>query len=279
MEKKLTVPRQRKLKKEFPDGQAVGRAFVQFYLDQKIKEKDPEFKPALTAEEMDFLQNMIRTFKDKGKDKDEKLFQPYYSLYKLLRQFVRWIEKYEHVYYHGLFRDLAVIQNPDYDIKIYHLLKSQTPKNEKAIEEAKSQYIQSLAPVVDILIPNWNDLMVPALKKLYSYSLRLDKIQELTKYNLTPLLPNMKHHENEVRKLQGIAKSFRENLEKFISVDSFEVSNDVLKALDDFIQINADTFRLTEEEKKEDIRQITEAINAIKEVIESNSEAKHHGKI
>ena len=266
MEKKLTVPKQRTLKKEFPDGKAVGRAFVQSYLDQKRKEKDPEFKPTLTDEEMDFLKNTIRTLK--GKSKDNKLFQPYDSLYRLLRQFVRWIEKYEHVYYHGLFRDLAVIQIPDYDIRIYHLLKSQTPSNEKAIEEAKSQYTQSLAPVVDILIPNWNDLMVPALKKLYSYSLRLNKIQELTKYNLTPLLPNMKHHENEVRKLQGIAKSFRENLEKFISVDSFEVSNDVLKALDDFIQIDTDTFKLTDKERKEDIQQVTEAISAIKEVIE-----------
>lgn len=169
--------------------------------------------------------------------------------------------------YTGLYRDLAVVQTPDYDIQIYLLLKSQIPNDEEAIEEAKERYTQNLVPVVDILIPNWNNLMAYSLKKLYSYSLRLEKIQELTKYDLTQLLPDMEHHENEVKELQRIAKCFRENLDKFISNNSFEVSNDVLKALGDFIQIDVTTLRPTGEAKEEDIQQAIDAINAIEEVM------------
>ena len=57
----------------------------------------------LTIEEINYLKGTIQTHKDK------ELFQPYYSLYRLLRQFVRWIENYEHVYYHGLYKDLAKV--------------------------------------------------------------------------------------------------------------------------------------------------------------------------
>lgn len=146
--------------------------------------------------------------------KDNELFQPYYSLYRLLRQFSRWIEHYEHVYYHGLFRDLAVVQTPDYDIQIFHLLKSQITTNDEAIEKTKAQYTQSLIPVVDILIPNWNDFIAFPRKKLYSYSLRLEKMQELLKYDFTPLLPDIEHHIGEVKELQRLAKCFRDNLDR-----------------------------------------------------------------
>ena len=199
----ITVQRKKELKKEFPNGKIIGKAFVQFYIETRRNHNDPNFKPTLATEEINYLKSTIKTCKDK------ELFQPYYSLYRLLRQFVRWIENYEHVYYHGLYRDLAVIQTPDYDIQIYHLLKSQIQNDDEAIDEAKERYTQSLVPVVDILIPNWNNLMAYPPKKLYSYSLRLEKIQELTKYDLTPLLPDMEHHENEVKELQRITKCFR----------------------------------------------------------------------
>ena len=118
MEKKLTVPRQKKLKKEFPNGEAVGRAFVQFYLDRKRKIREINFKPTLTIDEINFLIKTVHT------PDDEELAKPYYSLEKILHQFAYWLDHYEHVYYHGLFRDLSVIQTPDYDIQIYHLIKS-----------------------------------------------------------------------------------------------------------------------------------------------------------
>ena len=254
--------RKKELKKNFPDGKAIGKAFVLFYIEKRKNKKNPDFETTLNAEEMNYLRSTIKT------NKNKELFSPYYSLYKLLRQFVRWIEHYEHVYYHGLFRDLAVVQTPDYDIQIYHLLKSQAPTDEQAIERAKKRYTQSLVPVVDILIHNWEELMEFPLQKLYSYSIRLEKIQELTKYDLTPLLPDIEHHEKEVRELQRIAKCFRENLDDFINNNNFEVSNDVLNALDDFIQIDLSTLKPNEKEREDDIQQAIEAIYAIEEVLE-----------
>ena len=258
----LSLSRQKELKKMFHDGKAIGKAFVQFYIEQRKNRIEPHFKTTLTSEEVNYLKSTIKTRKDK------ELFQPYHSLYKLLRQFARWIEHYEHVYYHGLFRDLAVIQTPDYDIQIYHLLKSQIPNDEEAIEEAQARYTQSLVPVVDILIHNWEELMEFPLKKLYSYSFRLEKMQELLKYDLTPFLPDIEHHIGEVKELQRIAGCFRDNLDDFINNNNFEVGNDVLKALDDFIQIDLSTLKPTEEEREKDIQQAMMAVYAVEEVID-----------
>ena len=258
----LDMQRRRELKNNFPDGKAIGKAFVQSYIERRKNSKNPNFEITLTTEEIHYLRSTIKTKKNK------ELFSPYYSLYRLLRQFVRWIEHYEHVYYHGLFRDLAVVQTPDYDIQIYHLLKSQSPIDEQAIERAKKRYTQSLVPVVQILLHNWHELMEFPLQKLYCYSLRLEKIQELTKYDLTPLLPDIEHHENEVRELQRIAGCFRDNLDNFIRNNSFEVSHDVLNALDEFIQIDLSILKPTEQEKEDNIQQAIEAIYAIEEVME-----------
>ena len=239
----LDMQRRRELKNNFPDGKAIGKAFVQSYIERRKNSKNPNFEITLTSEEIHYLRSTIKTKKNK------ELFSPYYSLYRLLRQFVRWIEHYEHVYYHGLFRDLAVVQTPDYDIQIYHLLKSQSPIDEQAIERAKKRYTQSLVPVVQILLHNWHELMEFPLQKLYCYSLRLVKIQELTKYDLTPLLPDIEHHENEVRELQRIAGCFRDNL-------------------DEFIQSDLSILKPTEQEKEENTQQAIEAIYAIEEVME-----------
>ena len=76
----------------------------------------------------------------------------------------------------------------------------------------------------------------------------------------------MKHHEKEVKDLQKIAECFRENLDKFINNNEFEVNNDVLKTLDDFIQIDINNLKPTGDFKEENIQQAIEAINAIKEV-------------
>ena len=208
------------------------------------------------------MQSTVKTRKDK------ELFQPYYSLYKLLLQYARWIEHYEHVYYHGLFRDLAVIQTPDYDIQIYHLLKSQKTIDEEAIEDAQERYAQSLSPVVDILLHNWHEFMEYPLQQLYNYSLRLEKMQELLKNDLTPFLPDIEHYENEVRELQRIARCFRDNLDDFINNDNFEVSDDVLNALDEFIQIDLSILKPTETQIEEDIKQARMAAFALEEVIE-----------
>ena len=258
----LTTQRKRQLKKEFPNGKVIGKAFVQFYIEQKKSYKDPDFETTLNEEEINYLKSTIKTSTDK------ELFQPYKSLYKLLRQFARWIEHYQHVYYHGLFRDLAVVQTPDYDIQIYHLLKSQTPNDEEAIDEAQERYTISLVPVVDILIPNWNNLMAYPIKKLYSYSFRLEKMQEILKFDFSPFIPDIEHHIGEVKELQRLAGCFRENLDNFINNNNFEVSNDVLNALDEFIHIDLDTLKPNEKEIEEDIQQVRMTVYALEEVIE-----------
>ena len=108
-------------------------------------------------------------------------------------------------YYYGPFRDLAIVQTPSYDIQNYHLLRPQKTIDEDTTQNAKERYTQSLVPIVDILIPNRNNIMAFPIKEIYSYYLSLEKIQELTKYDLTQPLPNIEHHENEVRELQRIA--------------------------------------------------------------------------
>lgn len=261
-EKLLTTQKRKELKKKYPDGKAIGKAFIQFYLDQRRSYIEPDFKPALNDEEIDYLKSTIKS------SEDRKLFMPFHSLYRLLHSFARWIEHYQHVYYHGLFRGLAVVQTPDYDIQIYHYRKSQIPADEKSIKEAKERYMQSLEPITDILLHNWENLMEFPLKKLYSYSLRLEKMQELLKYDLAPFFPNMAHHMGEVKELQRLARCFRENLDKYINNNNFEVESDVLEALDAFINIDTNSLKPTGKDREEDLKQAIIAVKAVKEVLD-----------
>ena len=148
------------------------------------------------------------------------------------------------------------------------MLKSQKTIDKEAIEDAQERYTKSLIPVVDILLHNWHEFMEYPLQKLYHYSIRLEKIQELTKYDLIPFFPDIQHHENEVRELQRIAGCFRDNLDDFISNNSFEVSNDVLKALDEFIQIDLSVLKPTEKEREKEIQEAIKTVYAIEEVME-----------
>ena len=257
----INTQRKKELRNQFPDGKAIGKAFVQFYIEQRKHYKEPNFQNKLTVEEINYLRSTVKTAEDK------KLFQPYYSLYRILLQFARWIEHYENIYYHGLFRDLAIIKTPDYDIQIYHLLKSQATIDEDAIEEAQKKYTSSLVPVVQIL-HSWHKLMEYPLKKLYSYSFRLEKMQEILKYDFTPFLPDIEEHIGEIKELQRLAGCFRDNLDGFINNNNFEVSDDVLNALDEFIQINLDTLKPNEKEREEDIQQVRMAVYAVEEVID-----------
>lgn len=216
----------------------------------------------LTSEEISYLKSTVKT------QRDSELYMPYYSLYKLLRSFSRWIEHYQHVYYHGLYRGLAVIQTPDYDIQIYHYRKSQTPADEEGINQAKARYTQSLEMITDILLHNWKNLIAFPLKKLYSYSLRLEKMQELLKLDFTCLMPNMEHYMSEVKELQRLARCFRENLDKYIKNNNFEVGSDVLNALNAFISIDTSNLKPTGEDKEEDLKQAIIAVKTVKEIIE-----------
>ena len=110
--------------------------------------------------------------------------------------------------------------------------------------------------------------MESSLKKLYSYSLRLEKMQELLKLDFSPLIPDMEYYVREVKELQRLAKCFRENLDKCINNDNFEVRSDVLEALDVFISIDPNSLKPTEEDREEDLKQAVLAVKTVKEVIE-----------
>ena len=256
------MQRKKELTKQYHDGTAIGKAVVQHYIDLKRSGKEADFTPALTTEEINFLKSTIKI------DDDKRLFEPYSLMHKLLRKFAHWIEHYEHIYYHGLFRDLAVIQTPDYDIQIYHMLKSQTQPDENAIQKFKARYMQSLEPIVDILMHNWENLIEFPIQKLCSYSIRLEKVQELTKFDLTPLLPDIKHHINEIKELQRLARCFQDNLNRYINNNNFEVGDDVLSALDNLINIDTNNLQLSEEERENEIQSAINMLNAVREETE-----------
>lgn len=258
----LNAQRKRELKKKYPNGKAVGKAFIQNYLERRKTDIQPDFQTTLTSEEISYLKSTVKT------QRDSELYMPYYSLYKLLRSFARWIEHYQHVYYHGLYRGLAVVQTPDYDIQIYHYRKSQIPADEESIKQAKARYTQSLEMITSILLHNWKNLIAFPLKKLYSYSLRLEKMQELLKLDFSPLMPNMEHYMGEIKELQRLAKCFRENLDKYINNNSFEVRSDVLETLDAFIGIDPNSMKPTGEDREEDLKQAIIAVKTVKEIIE-----------
>lgn len=71
----LNAQRKRELKKKYPNGKAVGKAFIQNYLERRKADIQPDFQTTLTSEEISYLKSTVKT------QRDSELYMPYYSLY------------------------------------------------------------------------------------------------------------------------------------------------------------------------------------------------------
>ena len=72
----------------------------------------------------------------------------------------------------------------------------------------------------------------------------------------------------EVKELQRLARCFRENLDKYIKNNNFEVGSDVLNAINAFIGIDPNNLKPAGEEREEDLKQAIIAVKTVKEIIE-----------
>lgn len=70
----LNAQRKRELKKKYPNGKAVGKAFIQNYLERRKADINPDFKITLASEEISYLKSTVKT------QRDSELFLPYQSL-------------------------------------------------------------------------------------------------------------------------------------------------------------------------------------------------------
>ena len=77
----------------------------------------------------------------------------------------------------------------------------------------------------------------------------------------------MENHENEVKKLQNFANTFRETLKDNIDIKDFKDKNDAIKVLNEFIQIDTQNLKPNEEERADDIQKAIDTMELTKRVV------------
>ena len=79
----------------------------------------------------------------------------------------------------------------------------------------------------------------------------------------------MENHENEVKKLQNFANTFRETLKDNIDIKDFKDKNDAIKVLNEFIQIDTQNLKPNEEERADDIQKAIDTMELTKRVVQN----------
>ena len=249
--KKLSQKRKNELRKNYSNGDSVGRALIRYFIEGKKVRKNPDYKMTLGIEELNFIKTNLEN------EEDKKIFKRYVLVHKILTHYDHWTEYYQQIFYHGLFRALAAIQPVGSELEKLNLLCSFLPKNseesQNLIENSREKLSSDLDIINEILISNWENLILFAIKNLHYYVFSLENIKNRTKLDIDETIPDIPHHEFEIKELQRIANELKKNLEYYQKTTLIELENTVIKTiqtLSDFCQIDISITRTTEEENR-----------------------------
>ena len=266
--KKLSQKRKKELIKNYPDGNTTGRAFIEYLVEKKKAEKDPQIKITLDTDELNFIRQNLKNSEDK------EALNPYLILYRVLANYNHWIEYYQQIFYHGIFRALASLQPIGSEIQHLHLLNSFLPKESEEsrnlIERSQKDIHSNLEILNNIFLHNWKHLILVGIKNLHYYSFSLENIKERTQLDIDVFIPPIQHHEGEIEELQRIANELKKNLEYYqptILQDLDKIVSQAIQTLSTFCNIDISVTRTTEEENKEKEEELLADIYTAEKVI------------
>ena len=241
----LSQKRQAELRRQYRRGQDVGRAFIKYFVEEMRQNSGEDITPTLTAEELNFLQTTV----EKDGDKREE-FITYYTYYKIIAGIQHWIDYYNHMYYRGFFNALSMLQSALPNLKNLCLLVSLSSQNNEEIKEAKELHTADFEVIDIALISTMREFMEPSLKNLHIYAIMIKAIEDEHSLGITPLIPDMKYHENEILGMQELIRALKNNIESACEDNLIDEAPNTLKILDEFCAITPKDFLPSEEEKE-----------------------------
>ncbi len=266
--KKISVKRKNELTKIYSNADMIGRAFVEYFIEKEKARKNPDFQMTLNAEEISFIRSNLKT------EEDKTVFDRYLLIKRILANYDHWIEYYQQIFYHGLFRALSIIQPVESDLEKLRFLCSQEDSEEtqEQLDTSLETLNTNLNIINDILMPNWKNLILVGIRNLHPYVFSLKHIEELTKFDFDIFTPDISHHEYEITILQRNANRLISNLEysqKTIPIlgkleNKFE---NTIKTIEAFCQIDLSVTRKSEEECKKKEEDLLYNIYTAKDVI------------
>ena len=199
----------------------------------------------MTAEELNFLQTTV----EKDGDKREE-FITYYTYYKIIAGIQHWIDYYNHMYYRGFFNALSMLQLALPNLKNLCFLVSLSPQNNEEIKEAKELHTADFEVIDIALMSTMREFMEPSLKNLHIYAIMIKAIEDEYSLGITPLIPDMKYHENEILGMQELIRALKRGIERACEDNIVDEAPNTLKTLDEFCAITPKDFLSSEEEKE-----------------------------
>ena len=256
----LTKKRQAELKRKYRTGESIGKAIIQFFVEEMSNPSEGEAETTnttLTIEEINFLE---KNLEDNGPDRER--FIKYYNYYSIIKAQQHWVDHYTQRYYRGFFKILALLQSTEDNLENLNLLESSLLKHneetEKLLSKSRERFRFDLKAIHDLLVRNLKIHVMFAFLNLSIYNIMLNEIEEHWELGISPIIPDMKVHEKEFLRLQERAERLTEGIKNYGNI---EFKEEALSALKFLREITISQMKPTKEEKELHIQKIHELMN------------------
>jgi len=199
---KLTKKRKSELLKQYPDGEAIGRAYIEFYLDNHYRVlRNKDYKPILEAEELEFLQSNLIPIEVYS------AYKPFFELREALVRLHNAGILYEQSFDHALYQCIHVIQSIALEIEAIYALSDSQGENTKAYKERFLQlYSNHILMANDNFRIVYEGLLPFSLLGLYHQDYLIEKLGEIYNFDFSVMRNPMESYESNFNSLHQVNK-------------------------------------------------------------------------
>ena len=201
----LTKKRQRELLKQYPDGNAIGYALTQDFIDQQIEEQSAGYQHVLNQEEIKFLLGVLP--KIVTTDEEREAYNRYVRLRKALVKIINSWRFFFEMSLHWYYMTMYLFQGVTIGFKA--ILSSR-----EATDDFWKICISELRNMHDNLDTAWENFRFSTKAMFYGHFI-MTTLEELFGLDLTALRPNITLCEQNFKQVQTKAMETKEILEQY----------------------------------------------------------------
>lgn len=243
--KKLTKKRKTELVKQYPDGEAIGKAIVEDYLNLERRSLGVlhDSSSALSNDEIAFLLSTIQA------EEDIQAYNRRVEFRDAIYLLANMVSCFDNIFFCGYFRALGLIQPTETALDA--LRRAPNLLDDFSF---KGKALNMLIQLGGELLPSWN-IVKNGLRGLYIYDSILGTIGEIQNFDFSVIRPDMENYTNGFLNLQNDAKHFLSTVENFTAATKgkrrkLSVSRKVTKAVTEVIDSDIEELKPSEEAQK-----------------------------
>lgn len=249
---RLTKKRKSELLKEYPDPDAIGRAFAQDFIDARIEDEQAGYKHALTQDELNYLREVLPSLVH---NEEERIaYNRYIWLRQALIKLINSWRTYFELFSAGYYTILYHTQGVSIGFRALNFAKDVPDDFKKICDTALQNMSDGLSEV-------WETFQF-ATKALYYADFIMVTLGETFDLDFTVMRPNIAMYEEEFKDVQKRATETLNILEKY-------KRNPHIKGKIYFVPTRAEMLKTIQEADINTLKITADRIEIIKNIFET----------